>query len=139
MPKARLAPSTGGCFAANCCRSAIACAAWPCCNFCVSFAVAGSPGDAEGTTLCPKLMQPGNSKRARCKRVRITHLKDTLRCPVLGFAERRFGTEGSRDYFFFALSLLLPRFIPFLSRETIHRRPGLLITLRRRVCRCRTS
>ena len=41
--------------------------------------------------------------------------------------------RGLAGYFFFALSLLLPRFTPFLSRETIHRRHGLLITLRRRV------
>src|ERR1700677_1874148 len=84
MPKARLAPGTGGCFAASCCRSAMACCGWPCCNFCcVSFTVAGSPGDGEGVALCPKHKKPENSSKVRQQRVRITHLKNTLRCRVL--------------------------------------------------------
>jgi hypothetical protein len=52
---------------------------------------------------------------------------------AVAFAEWLFGTEGKRRYFFFALSLLLPRVTPFLSRETIHRRRGSSITLRRLV------
>jgi len=65
---------------------------------------------------------------------RSSFLRSTPNCETaVAFAEWLFGTEGKRRYFFFALSLLLPRDTPFLSRETIHRRRGSSITLRRLV------
>jgi hypothetical protein len=67
---------------------------------------------------------------------RLLALAKFMRCRLAGSAHAvvfsvACSKYGSREYFFFALSLLLPRVTPFLSRETIHRRHGSSITHRR--------